>query len=225
MSFSAHADAKGLLQLIKNAAPKNVVLVHGDSEVMKKFQKSVEISLNINTIMPANLEEAYLDIYKFYYQIDMSVNLFQKLFFLIENNLKKSSNKAIRSEYLPPVRASVKNNGRISLKYMNPLFVVKDSNVSIGKKYTVIRNNLVYVLKNESVDFRVLFNLFLSKYYPNMKNFLESLCREKFLSINCNDNKLDIKWTYNVKEILEIRKHFQSIELIRYIECFTKIIN
>lgn len=30
MSFSAHADAKGIMQLIKHLEPKNVMLVHGE---------------------------------------------------------------------------------------------------------------------------------------------------------------------------------------------------
>lgn len=37
MSFSAHADAKGILNLIKHAEPKNVVFVHGE-----------KVSLNFN---------------------------------------------------------------------------------------------------------------------------------------------------------------------------------
>ena len=40
MSFSAHADAKGLLQLIKNIQPKNIILVHGEYEIMKKFKST-----------------------------------------------------------------------------------------------------------------------------------------------------------------------------------------
>lgn len=31
MSFSAHADAKGIMQLIRNCEPRNVVLVHGEN--------------------------------------------------------------------------------------------------------------------------------------------------------------------------------------------------
>jgi hypothetical protein len=34
LSFSAHADAKGILQLIKQAEPKNVMLVHGEKGKM-----------------------------------------------------------------------------------------------------------------------------------------------------------------------------------------------
>ncbi len=49
MSFSAHADAKGIMQLIQNCEPKNVVLVHGENskmdflreQIMKEFSKNV----------------------------------------------------------------------------------------------------------------------------------------------------------------------------------------
>ena len=34
MSFSAHADAKGITQLIRQCQPSNVVLVHGEDLVM-----------------------------------------------------------------------------------------------------------------------------------------------------------------------------------------------
>lgn len=34
MSFSAHADAKGILNLIKHCQPKNVMLVHGEKSKM-----------------------------------------------------------------------------------------------------------------------------------------------------------------------------------------------
>ena len=37
MSFSAHADAKGILQLIKHVEPKHVVFVHGDKVLISQF--------------------------------------------------------------------------------------------------------------------------------------------------------------------------------------------
>lgn len=48
MSFSAHADAKGIMQLIRNCEPKNVLLVHGENlkmdflrdQIMKEFSKN-----------------------------------------------------------------------------------------------------------------------------------------------------------------------------------------
>lgn len=105
MSFSAHADAKGLLQLIKNASPKNVVLVHGDVEVMKKFKKSVHGALGINTTMPANLEEIYFNIYQLYHQIEMNIHLFQNLYFLLEKNSQKNFSNSLNN--FPPVKLKI----------------------------------------------------------------------------------------------------------------------
>ena len=35
MSFSAHADAKGIMQLIRMCEPRNVMLVHGEAQKME----------------------------------------------------------------------------------------------------------------------------------------------------------------------------------------------
>ena len=42
MSFSAHADAKGIMQLITNCEPKNVVLVHGESGKMDFLKNQIQ---------------------------------------------------------------------------------------------------------------------------------------------------------------------------------------
>ena len=42
MSFSAHADAKGIMQLIKNCEPKNVVLVHGENLKMDFLKNQIQ---------------------------------------------------------------------------------------------------------------------------------------------------------------------------------------
>ena len=36
MSFSAHADSKGIMELLSHLEPKNVILVHGEKEKMRK---------------------------------------------------------------------------------------------------------------------------------------------------------------------------------------------
>jgi integrator complex subunit 11 len=41
MSFSAHADAKGIMQLISNCEPKNVVLVHGEGGKMDFLRNQI----------------------------------------------------------------------------------------------------------------------------------------------------------------------------------------
>jgi integrator complex subunit 11 len=35
MSFSAHADSKGIMELLTHLEPRNVMLVHGEREKMK----------------------------------------------------------------------------------------------------------------------------------------------------------------------------------------------
>ncbi|KAH8417059.1 hypothetical protein KR222_002492 [Zaprionus bogoriensis] len=56
MSFSAHADAKGIMQLIQNCEPKNVMLVHGEAEKMKFLRAKIRDEFNLETYMPANGE-------------------------------------------------------------------------------------------------------------------------------------------------------------------------
>ncbi|TPX55222.1 hypothetical protein PhCBS80983_g05491 [Powellomyces hirtus] len=56
LSFSAHADAKGILQLIKMCAPKNVLLVHGEAQKMEVLKGRIHTELKIPTFNPANGE-------------------------------------------------------------------------------------------------------------------------------------------------------------------------
>lgn len=57
MSFSAHADAVGILQLIDFCRPKNaVILVHGDSKVMDSMQTHIKDQFDIDCICPSNGE-------------------------------------------------------------------------------------------------------------------------------------------------------------------------
>jgi integrator complex subunit 11 len=56
MSFSAHADSKGIMQLIKNCEPKNVVLVHGENQKMDFLRTQIVKEFNIECYKPANGE-------------------------------------------------------------------------------------------------------------------------------------------------------------------------
>ncbi|KAJ6639235.1 Integrator complex subunit 11 [Pseudolycoriella hygida] len=56
MSFSAHADAKGIMQLIQYCEPKNVLLVHGEAEKMKFLREKIKEEFSIECFMPANGE-------------------------------------------------------------------------------------------------------------------------------------------------------------------------
>ncbi|XP_016158882.1 PREDICTED: integrator complex subunit 11 [Ficedula albicollis] len=56
MSFSAHADAKGIMQLIRQAEPRNVLLVHGEAKKMEFLKQKIEQEFNVSCFMPANGE-------------------------------------------------------------------------------------------------------------------------------------------------------------------------
>ncbi|KAJ1336848.1 hypothetical protein BSLG_006951 [Batrachochytrium salamandrivorans] len=54
LSFSAHADAKGILQLIRTSKAKNVMLVHGEKKKMALLKVRIERELGIPCYDPAN---------------------------------------------------------------------------------------------------------------------------------------------------------------------------
>lgn len=56
MSFSAHADAKGIMQLISYCEPRNVMLVHGEAVKMEFLKAKIKQEFNLDCYMPANGE-------------------------------------------------------------------------------------------------------------------------------------------------------------------------
>ncbi|XP_061424044.1 integrator complex subunit 11 [Lethenteron reissneri] len=60
MSFSAHADAKGIMQLVRMAEPRNVLLVHGEAKKMEFLKQKIEMEFGISCFMPANGETCSL---------------------------------------------------------------------------------------------------------------------------------------------------------------------
>lgn len=56
MSFSAHADAKGIMQLIQNCEPRNVMLVHGEAAKMEFLKDKIREEFKIECYSPANGE-------------------------------------------------------------------------------------------------------------------------------------------------------------------------
>lgn len=77
MSFSAHADAKGIMQLIRQAAPRNVLLVHGEAAKMEFLKQKVMQEFGINCLMPANGETAIIQTVPTI-SVDMSRVLFKR---------------------------------------------------------------------------------------------------------------------------------------------------
>ena len=60
MSFSAHADAKGIMQLISYCEPRNVMLVHGEAQKMEFLKHKIHQEYKIDCFMPANGQTAVI---------------------------------------------------------------------------------------------------------------------------------------------------------------------
>uniref|UniRef100_A0A8C7YQE0 Integrator complex subunit 11 n=1 Tax=Oryzias sinensis TaxID=183150 RepID=A0A8C7YQE0_9TELE len=75
MSFSAHADAKGIMQLIRMAEPRNMLLVHGEAAKMEFLKGKIE--QEFNCYMPANGETVTVKTNPSV-PVDMSVNLLKR---------------------------------------------------------------------------------------------------------------------------------------------------
>ncbi|KAM0672818.1 putative RNA-processing beta-lactamase [Ordospora colligata] len=54
LAFSAHADSEGILSLIEQCKPRNVMLVHGEKSRMRMLKKSIEQRYAIPTFFPSN---------------------------------------------------------------------------------------------------------------------------------------------------------------------------
>lgn len=61
MSFSAHADAKGIMQLIQNCEPRNVMLVHGEAAKMEFLKEKIREEFKIECVSPANGETCIIN--------------------------------------------------------------------------------------------------------------------------------------------------------------------
>jgi integrator complex subunit 11 len=54
IAFSAHADTLGIMKIIDQCKPKNLMLVHGDLHRMKALKKSINKEFDIPVYMPSN---------------------------------------------------------------------------------------------------------------------------------------------------------------------------
>jgi len=77
MSFSAHADAKGIMQLIRQCGPKNVMLVHGEAEKMTFLKGKIQKEFSVDCYMPANGETVEIET-RPTIPVDVSVKLLKR---------------------------------------------------------------------------------------------------------------------------------------------------
>lgn len=61
LSFSAHVDAKGIIQLISQCRPRNVVLVHGEAGKMSLLQTRITNTFKCPVYFPANGQVLFIE--------------------------------------------------------------------------------------------------------------------------------------------------------------------
>jgi hypothetical protein len=227
MSFSAHADAKGILSLVKNASPKNLVLVHGDVEVMKKFQKTVQDVLKINTYMPPNFEEIPFERVLFYNQIDISKKLFDYMNFMLnttKNNILSENVKNFKSDFNKAENLVKEknraNNTNIITKSLhnndmnNNIFYKNDKEKE--KEKTINTNNFLTFENLQNLKNSITLNLKLrtknGKRTLTLNNPLENLNSR----INKITNTLIFKLSDKIKEEIDIKNLFENFLKEKY---------
>ncbi|KAJ1982729.1 hypothetical protein H4R34_001604 [Dimargaris verticillata] len=78
LSFSAHADAKGIMQLIRQCEPRNVVLVHGEKSKMGFLKSKIMKEFSIPCFDPANGESIDIETSRAI-PVQLSSSFFRKL--------------------------------------------------------------------------------------------------------------------------------------------------
>lgn len=78
LSFSAHADAKGIIQLIRDCEPRNVFLVHGEKEKMEVLKRKIIADLGIPCFNPPNGATVTIETQPSI-EVNLSVNLIKQL--------------------------------------------------------------------------------------------------------------------------------------------------
>lgn len=61
LSFSAHTDSEGVVQIIEKSRPKNIFLIHGEKKKMAKLEKKLKRLFKIPIYCPINGEEIIIN--------------------------------------------------------------------------------------------------------------------------------------------------------------------
>lgn len=150
LSFSAHADSAGIMRLIKQVRPKNLVLVHGEYEGMKAFAKHIAMELGIPVSHPANGQTIYIkkqnaeDKVTVYYSPEMLLEASG----LLRRNEEGTSDFGIKELQDPPDQV--------------PSFIftlpneVKQEAIRENMKIVLSRNHMVSLLRERSQESRII---------------------------------------------------------------------
>jgi hypothetical protein len=135
MSFSAHADAKGILSLIKHTEPRNVVFVHGEKKKMDVLKEVIVETFKLPCWDPANFKTVKIEIPNAYLPLFISPSIIKEFNALEEDYLMFSSRQ---KKHFKGCAITVDNTDIVK---------VMDSNETINEL-----NTLLKMLKQDDID-------------------------------------------------------------------------
>lgn len=229
MSFSAHADAKGLLSLIKNSNPKNLVMVHGDEETMNIFDKSLSSLLpTMKTHMPKNFYEIHFDPELNYYRITLDYSIFD----IIKNKLVKNNDQLSKL-------SNIKNANKLKLK---DKFNIKSVNIKNSIYLVIDYDEIIPILMNNlklpynkdvnaesKINYLLsFFSYFLAKFSVK-DHFLYKTSINKGILQICSMNKFNTKGInitfYSDNSLIKCNESDKIFGIVEKIKFFIDLLN
>eukprot|EP01133_Synstelium_polycarpum_P010322 gene10322-12034_t len=140
LSFSAHADAKGIMQLIKMSSPKNVLLVHGEKEKMRFLSDKISRDFNIPCFFPANGVTVNIESTKTI-PIDISLKLLKRqIQEYSQENRRAFEDKNTDDTVMPNTDDAVpREQDHISKKSRAPITSIPIQGILVSKDYQTIK--------------------------------------------------------------------------------------
>jgi len=233
--------------LIKNVSPKNLVLVHGDVEVMKRFQKTVESTLDIRTYMPPNLQEIPFERVLFYHQISLNKELYDYLNYLMKISKKKLLNENIKdlkykgglidnndsnfnlknnvqnnSEFNPVVRKEERKVGIIKFDKLDKIEKKNNLSLYLNLRYDLKSKNLIFSANNplKRLNLKIgKFTNLVNLKIKNLNDFENVDFRNLFeLYTQAKDNKMYFMYNHFLENNnLEI-KRIENIVTVKWLK-------
>eukprot|EP01112_Ceratiomyxa_fruticulosa_P017307 TRINITY_DN5369_c0_g1_i1.p1 TRINITY_DN5369_c0_g1~~TRINITY_DN5369_c0_g1_i1.p1 ORF type:complete len:656 (-),score=124.00 TRINITY_DN5369_c0_g1_i1:17-1984(-) len=212
LSFSAHADAKGIMQLIKMSEPKNVLLVHGEKGKMRFLKQRIIQEVGIPCFDPANGVTEVIPT-SMSIPIEISVKLLKRQIAAFsqqeeailtkENSDDLHSDKKLRTPISSvPIRGVMLLKDNESIKLLEPQEIAEELGVTEHKLKFVSRKSIESL---EGLSISAIYSK-LSKYLATFeavtlgidecgdeKHCMDVL-RLKSIHITIEDRFLVIKW-------------------------------
>ena len=212
ISFSAHADQKGLLQLINNIAPKNLLLVHGDLEAMKKFKETCQSQIpSKKIIMPENKENVTFNDSPKYEQVSINWDLLKVIEVLEKNKNNKTKNINI-------------NN--IIYNRKDNIFGLKKIKL-FGKKNNKITNKINIILKKENA-FEIFLNVIKIKEQKNYNDYIylkeNNILKYSILDSEEGDKKICFEYQYNPNSLDGNVTNQKCLNIINVFQLINKVL-